>query len=779
MEWKLCYAPNERCGDREFLTVDALLQSGYDCIPARVPGNFELDLMTAQKERDLFWSTDTLRAQQWETTHVWYFTTFDAAEDQYLHFDGIDTVADIILNGRVVRRVENMFLEYDVDEPLLPNGNQLIVHIRPAVLEARRRPLPACCSALTYGLEGLYIRKAPHMYGWDIMPRIVSCGLWRPVRLCTRRPDAIAEAFLYTRRAVPQQDDPAFGSAELGLHVVLNLSRDRLEDYRYRLTLLGEDEADSFVFGGRLYHNCISEVLQLPNCRLWWPKNAGKPHQYQVCLQLLHGQQLCDERRFSTGVRTVELQRTEDCEGPEGGEFVFRVNGRKIFIMGTNWVPLDAFHSRDEERLPQALALLEETGCNMIRCWGGNVYGSESLYAFCDSHGILVWQDFAMACGVYPLEEAFYAMLRPEVEQIAKRLRNHPSLALWAGDNECDMAYVFWQGLLREPGNNTVTRTVIPQVLEAHDFTRPYLPSSPYVARRALLASTLTPGVLPEDHLWGPRDYFKGPYYTQNQAHFASETGYHGCPSPASLARFLPQEALWPILDENGDPNEAYLTHAACMEPQPGKPFSYRIPLMVSQVRTLFGQTGDTLADFCKMSQISQAEAKKFFIERFRMGKWQRTGIIWWNLLDGWPQISDAVVDYYYTRKLAFSFICRSQQPVCLMLSEPDEAGVYTLYGVNDLPQAAALRYTVRDVTDEAVLAVGRAVVEADAAAPLQQLSAPPHHMLQLFWQSEDSAQSICGDNHYYTQLRDVSYPDYLRDLERCGYAAWEGFEER
>ena len=113
------------------------------------------------------------------------------------------------------------------------------------------------------------------------------------------------------------------------------------------------------------------------------------------------------------------------------------------------------------------------------------------------------------------------------------------------------------------------------------------------------------------------------------------------------------------------------------------------------------------------------------------------------------------------------------------MLSEPDEAGVYTLYGVNDLPQAAALRYTVRDVTDEAVLAVGRAVVEADAATPLQQLSAPPHHMLQFSWQSEDSAQSICGDNHYYTQLLDVSYPDYLRDLERCGYAAWEGFEER
>ncbi len=772
MQWQLCYAPNSLCKEKEYLTVEALTAAGYPTLPAAVPGNFELDLAAAGVEKDLFWSTNTLNATKWEHMHVWYFTAFDAAPGQYLHFGGIDTVADIILNGRVVQQVENMFLEYDIDAPLLEKGNQLIVRIRPAVLEARKYPLPAAASGMSYGLEGLYIRKAPHAYGWDIMPRIVSCGLWRPVELRTRPADGIDEVFLFSRNVQVDAADPAFGSAELQLHANLHFSEDDIGDYTYRLTLA--DGTDAFSFEERLFHSAIRGAHALARCRLWWPKNAGAPHLYRATLQLLRGGEVLDEKSWNTGIRRVELERTEDCEGPEGGEFVFRVNGKKIFILGTNWVPLDAFHSRDEERLPRAMELVEQLGCNMIRCWGGNVYGSESFYDYCDAHGILVWQDFAMGCGVYPMEERFYALLRQEVEQVAKRLRGHASLALWAGDNECDMAYVSWWGEGREPARYAVTRRVIPEVLETHDFTRPYLPSSPYIARSALLTSTLTPGVLPEDHLWGPRDYFKGEYYTTNQAHFASETGYHGCPSPDSLRRFLAPEALWPVLDASGNANADWLTHAACMEPENGKPFSYRIPLMASQVETLFGRRGDDLDEFARMSQISQAEAKKFFIERFRMDKWDKTGIIWWNLLDGWPQISDAVVDYYYTRKLAWHYIRRSQQPVCLMLSEPDAAGVHTLYGVNDLPCRQLVRYTVTDVTAGAELARGSVFLAPDGAEPVCALTAPQKHMLQFSWELEGGE---AGSNHYYTALKNICYEDYIRDMKKCGYDEWEGFE--
>ncbi len=772
MDWKLYYAPNAVYKDCDFATEEQLRQAGFDCIPATVPGNFELDLMAAGKEEDLFYSANTLHARHWEVYHVWYVTEFDADPNAYLHFDGIDTVAEIWLNGEFVATNENMFTALDVDAPLLAKGNRLVVHILPAVLEARKYPLPASCYHTTYGLESLAIRKAPHVYGWDIMPRIVSCGIWKPVTLRCRKPDAIDEQFIFSRGVVPDQKDLTFGRVEYMLDACLTLSRDEIAGYSWRLTL--QDGLDSFTFGEAVYHNHISFAAVIDRARLWWPKPVGEAHLYTATLQLLYDGQTVDEKTQKVGFRTVELERTEDCSGPEGGEFVFRVNGKKVFICGTNWVPLDAFHSRDEERLPMAVALLEETGCNMIRGWGGNVYGSDSLYDWCDEHGVLVWQDFAMACGVYPMEEYFYDLLREEVKQVAKRLRNHPSLALWAGDNECDMSYVYWRGLLREPANYAVTRKIIPEVLELHDFTRPYLPSSPYVSRRNVINNVFTQGTLPEDHLWGPRDYFKGKYYTTAAAHFASETGYHGCPSPESLKKYIAPGLLWPMLDETGYGNRDWLTHATCVEPEPGKTYSYRITLMVDQVKNLFADQPEDLDTFARMSQISQAEAKKFFIERFRIDKWNKTGIIWWNLLDGWPQISDAVVDYYGVKKLAFSYICRSQKPVCLILSEPDTAGNYTLFGVNDLPREMELTYTVQDVTTGQLLHSGSAVLPADSSTPLTVLTASAHRMLQFTWQAAEQQHS--GINHYYTDLLHIRYADYLRDLSAMGWDCFEGF---
>lgn len=761
MEWKLCFASNSSCKGIELYTVDQALHSGFPCIDASVPGSFEIDLMRVGIEKDLYYSDNVLNAQRWETTHVWYFCRFDAEKDQYLHFGGIDTVVDIFLNGQLARHAENMFMEYDLEAPLRAGENELVVHLYPAVLEARKIPLSAVCDAQPYGLEALPIRKAPSMYGWDIMPRIVSCGLWGGVELRRRAENSIDEVFLYTL-----QLDAAAARAELILDAGLTLSDDEIRNYSFCLELT--DETGTRTFGDRLYHNHISFRFQLENCRFWWPKNAGEPHLYQARLKLFHSGAACAESSFETGIRTVALERTDSCDETGSGEFVFRVNGKKIFILGTNWVPLDAFPARAESRLPQALQLLEETGCNAVRCWGGGNYGSESLYDFCDRHGILVWQDFAMACGVYPQDERFCSLLRAEAEQIVRRLRNHPSLALWAGDNECDMTYAFWNRLMRDPSHNILTRRVLPEVLDVNDFTRPYLPSSPYLSAEALKEGR----ALPEDHLWGPRDYFKGPYYTQSRAHFASETGYHGCPSPKSLRRFIAPDRLWPILDKDGQGTRDYLVHAACMEPAAGRPYSYRIPLMAAQVQTLFGEPGRDLEQFARMSQISQAEAVKFFIERFRMGKWSRTGIIWWNLLDGWPQISDAVVDYYYVKKLAFHFICRSQRPVCLMMSEPDENGLYRVVGVNDLPLPEPLEYEVWNITENKKLLSAKAVLPPDSAQELQSLNAAEHRFFQLRWR----CGSQSGTNHYYTGLKNISYDDYLRDLAACGYDEFEGF---
>jgi beta-mannosidase len=330
-------------------------------------------------------------------------------------------------------------------------------------------------------------------------------------------------------------------------------------------------------------------------------------------------------------------------------------------VKGTNWVPLDAFHSRDAGRLAQALEMVADLGCNMIRCWGGNVYEQEAFFDWCDAHGVLVWQDFAFACCIYPQTEAFLAEVRHEAEETVQRLRNHACLAVWCGDNEIDMTY-HSQG--RDPGRNRLTREVLPQVLERLDPQRAYLPSSPYIPP-VLVQRADAWTATPEQHLWGPRGYYKSPFYTQHSAHFIGEIGYHGCPNVSSIERFITPEHLWPWQD-NGE----WQVHAVYHWQHPAIERD-RIRLMANQIRELFGQIPEDLPTFALASQITQAEAKKFFIESTRLRKWQTSGILWWNLLDGWPQFSDAVVDYYFGKKLAYHYIRRAQRPVCVFIGEP------------------------------------------------------------------------------------------------------------
>ncbi len=436
------------------------------------------------------------------------------------------------------------------------------------------------------------------------------------------------------------------------------------------------------------------------------------------------------------------------------GEFCFWVNGERLFAMGSNWVPLDAYHSRDREQLPMALAMADDLGCNMLRCWGGNVYEDDLFYDTCDEMGILIWQDFSMACAVYPQDAAFQQRLADEARTVVRRLRHHPCITLWAGDNECDQS---WMGRGLDPNNNVLTRQMLPNVLRAEDATRPYLPSSPYVDA---VAHARGQRYLPENHLWGPRDYFKSRFYTESLCHFASEIGYHGCPAPSSMRRFLSPEKVWPYQD-----NEEWLLHAT--SPVPGVDlYDYRVELMANQVRELFGQVPDDLDAFVAASQISQAEAFKFHIELFRTSKWRRTGILWWNLLDGWPQFSDAVVDYYGTKKLAYSYIKRAQQPLLIALREPQNWR-QELVACNDTRQPLAVRYQLSEVGSGQVLVESEATAKPDAVTVLGTVphSQGAHRFYTLSWHSALGE----GQSHYLAGNPPFDLQQYLEWLEQAG----------
>lgn len=756
MNWTLVYANHDLCDGQKYQTIAALRSSGFASCPASVPGNFELDLVRAGKEPDFYYGTNIWRAQKYEATHVWYYTTVCMDnENQYLLFEGIDTFAEIYINGQLSEQTDNMFLPYQVKRGLRVGENEVVVHIRPAMLEARKDVPPAACNAMEYNYAALYQRKAAHMYGWDIMPRVISAGLWKPVTLCEPKEDHINEVYLVTHR-IDQSEKRAYAR----LYLDTQLSGSIVQEYSVRVR--GRCGTSSFHKEVTLWNHTYAFPFEIDDCQLWYPRNAGEQNLYDTTVTLLHNGVPCDEYRIKLGVRTLELERRDDIHGKDG-EFVFRINGKKVFCMGTNWVPLDAFHSRDPLRLHRALALLTDIGCNMVRCWGGNVYESDEFFDYCDAHGIMVWQDFAMGCAVYPQDEAFAEAMEREAIYQVKRLRNHPSLVLWAGDNEGDQVYYDGVGIRRDPNRNHLTRETLRRVIEQHDYSRPYLPSSPFFSEAVFRREA----ELPENHLWGPRDYFKGDYYRNTFCHFASEMGYHGFPAVTSLRRFLEHPEV--IFDENGTPTAEYLAHAASMENRGDAPYAYRIRLAYDQVKTLFGSPADKLEDFVSQSQISQAEAKKYFVEKFRIAKWERTGILWWNLLDGWPQISDAVVDYYFEKKLAYEYIKRSQEPVCLMMDEPNEENELRLMAVNDLPRTVTVAYELVRLLEngETLLLSGSQDIPADGSLPLGGIKITPGE--QAFYLIRWEYQGKQCVNHYVSNLLDIDHQWYLSMLRRSG----------
>lgn len=775
---------------------------GVVTIPARVPGNFELDLFAAGLIEDPFFSANIIDLTRFEDRHLFYCTEFELpdgidpsdpdgegeAPTVSLCFEGIDTVAEIYVNGRPAGSCDNMLIAHTFPIENVEEGvNHLMVHIRPTAIEAmsQKRVAPPSAGAFKYNYASLHLRKAPSSFGWDIMCRAVSGGIWKPVYLLIDEGNpGFEQIFLYTYGV-----EPDARRAHINLYYCFD-NRERLvanNGVEIEIDGVcpgdGDTPASEFSVRTDVWHTCGNIQLTVENARLWYPRGAGRPDLYDVTVRLLQDGKTVDTRTQKFGIRTVELDRTSLIDESGNGEFRFKVNGKPVFVMGTNWVPLDAYHSRDAARLPRALELLDDIGCNAVRCWGGNVYESDAFFDFCDEHGIMVWQDFAMGCASYPQDADMEASLRREVVSVVRRLRGHASLCLWAGDNECDYFRMFCYPFTRNPADNVLTRKVIPDILRAEDFTRPYLPSSPYVDEAAFKARAAR---ISEDHLWGPRDYFKGDFYRGAVCRFASETGYHGCPDPASLAEYIPEDQLWPIYDKGtddapfeGTPNPAYLAHQTSMELNESNTFGYRITLMKNQVTHMFRDTPKDLETFSKMSQMSQAEAFKYFIERFRTAKWERTGIIWWNLLDGWPQISDAVVNYNFRKKLAYDFIKRAQSPVLAAFSdrEPGPCAIYPLHVVNDSTEPVALSLAVTSVADGEVLLRESTEVEAGGRVCVARLNLDGREdqVLSLVWKCENGES---GASHFIACPEHLDYETYLSALTALGFDTFHVSEE-
>jgi beta-mannosidase len=755
-EWKLYYGLFDKNAPA---TPDELINKQWPEIPAKVPGNVELDLLAAGIIKDPETGNNIYELRKYEAYQWWYFKTFEnpafaSGERVEIVFEGLDCIATVWINGHKAGSPENMLIRhrFDITGFLSARGeNSVYVSINPAVAESQKYLNGTIGSRDNFNSEGQNIRKAPHMYGWDIMPRLVSAGLWREVRLDIKKTTQFKQVYWMTNTVDVQQR-----KAQLILDWEFETDYPTVDGLTMEVSLK-KDGKICYENLFPLFQRSSRQRIYLDNVDFWWPRGYGDPALYEATVRIVdNNKNVLDEKIQNIGIRTADVIRTDITTKESPGEFVFMINGEKIFIRGTNWVPLDALHSRDKSHLNEAMRMITDLNCNMIRCWGGNVYEDNDFFDLCDENGIMVWQDFAMGCSFYPLDDFFMDKIRKEAIEVVLKLRQHPALVMWSGNNENDQSAEWSFNKPVDPGLDAISREVLPGVIWEFDPARSYLPSSPYCSPEYFKRGR-DMSLLPEVHLWGPRGYYKAPFYTQSNAHFVSEIGYHGCPNRKSLERMFDPDFVYPWTND-GKWNDQWQTKAVRSHPK-STMTSDRNNLMINQVKALFGVSLKDLDQFIFASQVVQAEAMKYFIELWRMEKFLKTGIIWWNLRDGWPIISDAVVDFYNSKKLAYYYIKQVQYNACVMVGDAKN-NLHPVVAVNDTREEKSGTVLVKDADTGETIFSGSFIIPVNGKVLVGNI---PQTNKQAMWLIDYTIGKEKFTNHYLAGVAPFKLEDYQR----------------
>lgn len=733
-EWRLDYFPQPDGGAIRELPINV----DYKTVVAQVPGNCELDLVRAgvlpQPEIGLnIMGFREYEGYQWLYTRSFTAPAVADGERAMLKFAGIDTLADVFLNGEKIGSANNMLIpyEFDITRRLKLGENVVQVLIRSAAIEAQFTELGELGFSMGSqgGVDGESFRKAAHMGGWDIFPRAFVSGLWRDVTVEIQDPVRIDQTAWMVRNLTKDR-------AEMLVHFRVQAPFSRIGKSKLQLNVLRNGKAvATLVRDFNHYHNAIYFNVDKPD--LWWPKGMGDPALYDGKLEVLDSNGLVLAAHVDRiGIRTIKLERDDVYGHDRKGQFLFRVNNEPCYVRGSNWVPLDSFHSRDRQFLIPTLELFDDLNCNMIRIWGGGVYEPQELYDYCDEHGIMIWQDFMTGCSVFPQTDEYAKVTEQEVRSIVTSFRNHASLALWSGNNENDMAFRWHLGpnLARDPNLDRNSRITIPNVLFDLDVMHDYLPSSPYYSPD-VYSGKAKPS---EDHLWGARAYYKTNFYTNSPCWFASEMGYHGCPNRESLEKMMSKDCVYPWKKITGkDPyrdyqwNDEWQLKASNPYLDRNNSLWRRNSLMTNQAKLMFGDVPTELDDFIYASQFVQSEALKTFVELFRAGKFtKKNGLVWWNVRDGWPQLSDAVVDYYGGKKRAYYTLKNIQQDQLVCVTDD-----HCVHAVNDTLKPVKGKVEITDRVSGKVVLEKQYDVPANSAIVLGSVNWEGQGVLDIVYE--------------------------------------------
>ena len=669
--------------------------------PAEVPGVVQTDLLRNKLIPDPFYG-DNEPTLQWIGLTDWeYQTEFDVAPELLqrghveLVFAGLDTYADVYLNGSQILTADNQFREWRVPakDKLHAGKNTLrvlfhspVMYMMPKVKALPYR-LPTVGQVLTASEEGIatdpYTRKAPYNYGWDWGPRYVTEGIWLPVSLYAWDDLRIDNLHIHQQKITK---DIAQLSAELDIQSATIADVDvsvRHDGSQGKDTPAGEQKVH--LEPGM---NHVSIPFQIARPNLWYPNGYGAQTLYKFTATVRRGKATEDHAQVRSGLRSLELRRQPD---QWGKSFEFVVNGIPVFMKGANVIPFDSFPPRvTSEDRRYILQSAKDAHMNMVRVWGGGYYETDDFYDTCDELGIMVWQDFMFGGAMVPGDLPFQENVREEAIEQVKRLRDHPSLALWSGNNEVETGWKYWgdraafKESISPPERERVWQDyvvlfhdVIKSVVTEYGDGTPYWPSSPSANFEDIPGGERNGDM----HYWTVwHELAPISDYTKQFPRFMSEYGFQSFPEIRTIRKFAEPKDLdiiSPVMQEhqkNVGGNERIRTYMLREYHEP-KDFE----------------------SFLYVSQVLQAEAIKVGAEHLRRQRPRTMGSLYWQLNDCWPVASWSSIDYYGRWKALHYYARRFYDE--LLVSPFEENGTVSVYVVSDKlqPTPAELRVRVLD----------------------------------------------------------------------------------
>ncbi|MDD3960318.1 MAG: glycoside hydrolase family 2 protein [Bacteroidales bacterium] len=738
-------------------------------MPATVPGTIHTDLMNNGFIQDPYYRLNEYDVQ-WVDKVDWEYKTSFEVDEKYLenetiklHFDGLDTWATVYLNGKIILNADNMFYQWEVDakEYLRQGKNTLRILFHSPIkkgLELREQ--------LGYYLPGaendqsqlggtgdiktvVFSRKAQYHFGWDWGPRLVTGGIWQPVYLTAHNHAKINTVRFHAIEIMKE---------EATLEVTAQIESFQEEPVTVAI-FWGDAITTEKTFLVKSGKNDRTLPVTIKNPKLWWPNGLGEQPLYHFKILLIKKNRTIDRIVETIGLRTLALVQEPDSAG---SRFFFKVNGAPVFMKGANYIPQDIFLPRvkpsDYEHLIKSAA---EANFNMLRVWGGGIYEKEIFYDLCDQYGILVWQDFMFACAMYPGNPEFIANVEKEAIQNVERLRNHPCIALWCGDNEILSAWNRWgwkKNVIENQGESIadtiweaydkIMHHLLPNVVAKYDPERSYWSSSPSSG-----FGELENGKSGDNHYWGVW-WAKEPFgkYKEIIPRFMSEYGFQSFPELNSIKKYT-LEKDWDI--ESG--------------------------VMKSHQRSSIGNT--TIKEYMErdyrnpkdfpmflyVNHVLQAEGIRTAMEAHRRNKPYCMGSLYWQLNDCWPVASWSGIDYYGNWKALHYFAKKAFSPV-LISPETDTLNALKIYVVSDRTDALRgnLVFTLLNFSGQVIREEHQEfTIQANTAneivtMPIDTLLSgadKKNHL--LYTVLTDTTGNLLSDNIlYFSKIKDLILPD-------------------